>query len=404
MRRRDDRDPMSRKPIPPSLSTVLTGRCFVHPLLDYLLIGGGLSLLVTAIVVMNPMRPELLGIGTMAWIVLFSNGAHFAASTVRLYTKPGAAGSMPFLSKAVPPIAIILMTLCVVYVGRAGSILDTLYLTWSPYHYAAQAYGLAVMYSYRSGCNLEPADKKLLRWVCMIPLFYMAGHILGSRLPVPIGDLFPALAGLLPSLRKTLVALGVAAPFLLFIKVWRARSGPMPLISLLTVLSNAVWFFVLDPLSAFLWATVFHGLQYLAIVIIFDVKDRMALPGNAHGRLFHTLWFYGMCLGLGCVLFVLLPRAYSAMGFDYFDSRLVSVAVINIHHFIVDAYIWRLGKGDTNRKIVEGVYCRRAKKRRARGRSASARKKRTTTREAGQPRAGIRRESEVAAGASISFP
>ena len=347
---------MSRKPLPPSLSAILKGRCFVHPLFDYMLIGGGLSLLVTAIVVLNPKQPELLGIGTMAWIVLFSNGAHFAASTVRLYTKPGAAGSLPFLSKVVPPIGIILMTLCVVYVGRAGSVLDTLYLTWSPYHYAAQAYGLAVMYCYRSGCTLEPADKRLLRWVCMIPLFYMAGHILDSRLPVPIGDLVPALAGLLPSLKKALVVLGVAAPFLLFVKVWRAGSGPMPLISLLTVLSNAVWFFVLDPLSAFLWATVFHGLQYLAIVIIFDVKDRMALPGNAHGRPFHILWFYGMCLGLGCVLFVLLPKGYSAMGFDYFDSRLVSVAVINIHHFIVDAYIWRLGKGDTNRKIVEGVY------------------------------------------------
>ncbi|HYS04550.1 MAG TPA: hypothetical protein VEW47_05085 [Candidatus Dormibacteraeota bacterium] len=99
-----------------------------------------MSLFVTAIVVLTPMRSELLGTGAaMAGIVLFSNGAHFAASTVRLYTKPGAAGSMPFLSKVVPPIVIILMTLCVVYVGRVGRILDTLYLTWSPYHYAAQA-------------------------------------------------------------------------------------------------------------------------------------------------------------------------------------------------------------------------------------------------------------------------
>jgi hypothetical protein len=347
---------MSRKEVPRGLATALLGRCFVHPSLDYLLIGGGLSLLVTAVVLMNPSHPELLGAGTLSWIVLFSNGSHFAASTVRLYTKPGAASAMPFLSKVVPPIIIILMTLAVVYVGRVGTILDTLYLTWSPYHYSAQAYGLAVMYSYRSGCALETFDKKLLRLVCMIPLFYMGGHLLGSRLPVPIEKLLPAAAGFLPPLEIALVAAGAAAPFLLFAKVWRSRSGPMPLISLLTVISNAVWFFVLDPLSAFLWATVFHGLQYLAIVIIFDVKDRMALPGNAHGRPFHALWFYGMCLALGCMLFIALPKAYAAMGFDYFDGRLVSVAVINIHHFIVDAYIWRLGKGDTNRKIVEGVY------------------------------------------------
>ncbi len=185
---------MSRKAITPGLLTTLQGRCFVHPLLDYLLIGGGLSLLVTLVVVMNRQQPNLFDAGTLAWIVLFSNGAHFAASTVRLYTKPGAAASMPFLSKIVPPVIIILMTLCLVYAGRVGGLLDTLYLTWSPYHYAAQAYGLAVMYSYRSGCNLEATDKKLLRWVCMIPFFYMAARMLGSRLPVPIGDLVPAIA------------------------------------------------------------------------------------------------------------------------------------------------------------------------------------------------------------------
>jgi hypothetical protein len=43
------------------------------------------------------------------------------------------------------------------------------------------------------------------------------------------------------------------------------------------------------------------------------------------------------------------------MGFDYYDSRLVSVAIINIHHFIVDAYIWKLGRTDSNRQVVEAV-------------------------------------------------
>jgi hypothetical protein len=30
-----------------------------------------------------------------------------------------------------------------------------------------------------------------------------------------------------------------------------------------------------------------------------------------------------------------------------------TVAMINIHHFIVDAFIWRLKKSDTNRGIVD---------------------------------------------------
>src|SRR5262249_36277781 len=112
------RNSMRTEPAPPGPGFNLTGRCFVHPVFDYLLIGGGLSLLVTLLVVFAPTHGDLLATGAMAGIVLFSNGAHFAASTVRLYTKPGAARSMPFLSKAVPPIAILLMTLCLVYAGR----------------------------------------------------------------------------------------------------------------------------------------------------------------------------------------------------------------------------------------------------------------------------------------------
>jgi len=347
---------MSQKPVPRSLSAALSGRTFVHPAFDYMLIGGGLSLIVTAIVLMHPAGGNLFSAAVMFYVVMLSNSAHFAASTVRLYTKPGAVASMPFLSKVFPAIAIAGMTLGVVYVGRVGQFLDVLYLTWSPYHYAAQAYGLAVMYAYRSGCLLGAADKKLLRWVCMIPFLYMATQLFDSRLPDSFRQAWPGLTGQLAPLKALLVALGVIAPPLLFLKVWRAKSGPMPLISLLTVFTNAVWFFVLDPMQAFIWATVFHGIQYLGIVIVFDVKDQMASPGKSRSRWFLALWFYGICLGLGYALFILVPKTYALMGFDYYDGNLVAIAVINIHHFIVDAYIWRLGGGDTNRKIVEGAY------------------------------------------------
>jgi hypothetical protein len=53
--------------------------------------------------------------------------------------------------------------------GVLGRNLHSFYLTWSPYHHAAQAYGLAVVYAYRSGCLLGARDKKLLGWVSMLP-------------------------------------------------------------------------------------------------------------------------------------------------------------------------------------------------------------------------------------------
>ena len=119
------------------------------------------------------------------------------------------------------------------------------------------------------------------------------------------------------------------------------------------MLVNGVWWIVFVYVEAFLWATVFHGIQYLAIVIVFHVRDRMTRPGNRHGRLYHALWFYGVSLALAFGLFNLLPMAYVFAGAGKVEAMLMVVAAINLHHFIVDGYIWRLKRGDRNRQIVD---------------------------------------------------
>ena len=47
--------------------------------------------------------------------------------------------------------------------------------------------------------------------------------------------------------------------------------------------------------------------------------------------------------------------AYIMMGFCAGASYFLVVAAINIHHFIVDAYIWKLRPGDSNRRLVDAV-------------------------------------------------
>jgi hypothetical protein len=138
--------------------------------------------------------------------------------------------------------------------------------------------------------------------------------------------------------------------------VFRQQAGgrtPLPLISLLAVVSNAVW---LVPFSyqaplVMITVTVFHGLQYLAIVMIVHVKER-ARAGNV------PAWrpaagFYAGCLALAYLLFHLWPRAYVLAGFSYAQSYLLIVSVINIHHFIVDAFIWRLRRDPSYAAVAE---------------------------------------------------
>jgi len=344
-------------------------RPFVSPAFDYLLIGGGLSLLATLAVIADQSGAvmslfamdgaTLGGYAVVAYFILFSNSAHFASSTVRMYTMDGHAEAWPLLTMALPLVVIAVLLFAMSAPGDLGPHIQALYLTWSPYHYAAQAYGLAVMYSYRSGCILTLEDKRLLRIVAMVPFVF--------TFLVQTGDGRTGLPWLMPFdlmgqgwwqtvvsvLDPTLTVAVFALPLWLMWRLSRRPSGAMPMISLLIVLSNAVWWFVLNPLNAFLMATVFHGIQYLAIVIVFHVRDQNARPDNQHSTLWHVLTFYGMCFALGYALFHVAPQAFVLVGFGAVESFLLVGAAINIHHFIVDAYIWKLRKGSTNRQVVD---------------------------------------------------
>jgi hypothetical protein len=341
------------------------GRCFVSPLFDVLVIGGGLSLPVTAIVVAGPDAPFvgplasrldlLLDPLLLPVVILLLSGTHFAASTVRLYTKPGTASALPFLTAGFPLVALAILTLCIAYPASLGRQLQALYLTWSPYHYAAQAYGLSVMYCYRSGCALDARAKRLLRGVSLLPFLYAFVVTSGAGLHWLLPDAAyrgAAFAGALALLQTLLLGLGAAAPFALYAWHRRRGHGAMPAISLLVLVANGVWWFVLPPLQAFVWATFFHGIQYLAIAAIFHSREQTA-RGDRRGPLFHALSFYAACLVLAYGLFNCLPHAYALAGFSLTESVLLAVAAINVHHFIVDAYIWRLGRQDSNRAIVD---------------------------------------------------
>ncbi|MBC8290075.1 MAG: hypothetical protein H8E37_07135 [Planctomycetes bacterium] len=334
----------------------LSGRSFIHPLFDYLLIGGGLSLIVMAFLYQSPRYRSLAEFEDyLPFILLLSNSAHLASSTVRLYTIPGGQTSFSFLTRGLPLFAFVCLGICIAMPEHFGVHLQSLYLTWSPYHYAAQAYGLSVMYSFRSGCQLEPGDKKLLWWASMLPFVvtFLAREGVGIRWLIP-RSMFSAYVDTAIEWAATgLSVLAFAAPLLLFARIARSKSGTMPLICPLIIIANAAWFILFDIINAFVWATVFHGIQYLSIVIIFHVKDQLKQSENQHGVGYHVLAFYGKTLLLAYGLFQLVPRAFVFAGFGGVESTLLAFAAINVHHFVVDAYIWRLKKDSSNRSIVE---------------------------------------------------
>ena len=342
-----------------------TGRCFVGPVFDYAWIGAAASLPVLALVLYGHSIPGMAPVAhalsrltdpaALPFVVLLFSSTHFAASTLRLYTKPGAVASLPFVSFGLPLLFLALLTLCVIGSDRLGRPFQALYLTWSPYHYAAQAYGLAVMYCYRSGCAIDGRDKKILRALALAPFaaVFLGVPGIGLHWLLPASWLAAApvhasLAGVTP----VLAVISLAGPFALFARLAR-RDAPMPAIAPLLLVVNAVWWLALPPLQAFVWATFFHGIQYLAIVTLFHVREHASRAGGARGALAQAALFYAGCLALGYGLFNCLPQAYVFAGASTTESLLLVIAAVNIHHFVVDGFIWKLGRRDANRAVVD---------------------------------------------------
>ncbi len=342
------------------------GRTFVGPAFDLLLIGGGLTLpLVAWLVSSGVSAVGFLG-ASFPILALLLNQAHFAASTVRLYTKPQTFRDLPFVTMVLPLLTLATLSLFVLLADQIGRHLWALYLSWSPFHYAAQAFGLASMYCARSGCRLSEGERRFLRWTCLMPFFKAllagtpAGYGLGWLLPGSAIASRPLALLAFSWAERGFSVLSFAMPLALF--AWIAlRSGQrgggaprkaMPWISLALVASNGIWWVLLPYLEAFLWATLLHAIQYLAIVSVFHVSERMSAPANRHGRLYHVATLYALCVGLGYALFQCWPRVYVMAGLGMVESVLLVVAAINVHHFIVDAFIWRIRRDSGLRSVI----------------------------------------------------
>ncbi len=350
------------------LPVLTLGRTFVHPLFDFFVIGGLLTLPIAIFASFRAGSAAAFLNVAAPVIFLFCNQAHFAASTVRLYTKPNSFQDLPFLTMGFPLVTFAVVAAFVVFADQVGRHFQALYLTWSPYHYAAQTFGLSAMYAYRSGCPLASRERSLLRAACLLPFFraFLGGAPFGHGLGwfVPYGTLaanearFQVMSASLTALNW----LSMGAPLALFAWIaYRSRVGSasgngeragLPLLALVLMLSNASWWVLFPYWDAVVWATILHGLQYLGIMAIFHAQDQVDRPGNTHGRGYHVMLLLTACVVLGYALFQCWPRAYMWAGYGKVESFYMVIAAINIHHFIVDAYIWKIRKDRNLRTVV----------------------------------------------------
>jgi tetratricopeptide repeat protein len=226
----------------------------------------------------------------------------------------------------------------------------TLYLTWSPWHYTGQNFGLAMMFARRNGIAPTTRERRQLyaAFLASYALLFISFHTGSSSDPL-IRSIGIPLSIAVPARAVLLVACGVLG--VVTIGQWIARAGAQAsLAPFVLVLTQATWFVV--PAMAE-WThgsqveqtryvtgvlALMHSAQYLWITSYYARREATAEQG--HWR----PWAYvGTLLAGGISLFVPVPWFASyVFHTDFTQSVLIVTAVVNIHHFILDGAIWKL--------------------------------------------------------------
>src|SRR5438270_11421820 len=87
------------------------GKSFIHSWVDYLIVGAAWSIVVTGILLVRPTLLTTVSPEALAALILVVNSAHFAASTVRLYSDPQNFTKFPFLTMLLPIVTVAVLAI-----------------------------------------------------------------------------------------------------------------------------------------------------------------------------------------------------------------------------------------------------------------------------------------------------
>ena len=317
-------------------------------------------------VVAGPELRSWLPLTLLPFLTLVLGSPHYGATLLRVYATR--ADRRRYFFFAVWVSLLVLVAFVVgLHVPFVGSLILTLYLSWSPWHYSAQNYGVAVLLLRRRGADVAPTTRRLLRasFVLSYILFLLSLHGAGATTPQTAianyeGSLYSLLSlGIPTGVRDPLMMLTVAAYLgctaAAIGRLWRAGTLKAAAPTLVVVGVQAVWFLLpasvviwsnlerVEPFEpqyrtyAFMWVAVGHFLQYLWIATYYAAA--------AESRKAQVVYL-GKALLAGAAIWtvpvlVFAPGVLGSLPYDA-GLGLLAASVVNIHHFILDGVIWRL--------------------------------------------------------------
>ncbi len=290
-------------------------------------------------------------------LALFFNYPHYMATIYRAYHR--AEDFQKYRVFTVHITALIVLTLMLSHFWlRLLPWIFTIYLTWSPWHYSGQNYGLFMMFARRAGADPGKAGRRALygAFVASYLILFLGFHTGASSDPLFVSLGIPSVVS-----RWEQIILGVAFVALSVFGLSRLarETGWRKLIPSLTLFSSQfLWFLLPAAVSLFKglevpqnrYSTgvlaVMHAAQYLWITSYYARREASGEAPGKTARNWRPLAYFGVLVVGGIALFVPGPwLASRAFHHDFTASFLIFTALVNIHHFILDGAIWKLRDG-----------------------------------------------------------
>lgn len=352
-------------------SVVPSHRWLFGPVPD-LLLGCGL-LYVIAFGLFAVAGPEIRQgqlVGLAPILVLLFGAPHYGATYLRVYENRSERRRYAVFAVHAT-VAMALLFVAGLHSPLVGALLLTVYLSWSPWHYTGQNYGLAVMFLRRRGVSLDPLTKRLLHasfTLSFLLAFAVMHESGGAASDTPVDyTLADAAEGRvrflplgIPREVARILLLGLGAGYLAALgaaAVRLLRRAPaadlLPTAALVT--TQALWFSApfalrhwqvstgIEPLDwqfrshYFVWIAAGHAIQYLWICTWYarSAPRWRGVPAYL-GKTFLA--------GPAVWALPLIVFAPWALGSFFYEGAvlLVLASAINIHHFILDGAIWKL--------------------------------------------------------------
>lgn len=266
--------------------------------------------------------------------------------------------------------------LAILFVGALydrflGSVLLTLYASWSPWHFSGQNYGLAAMYLRRSGVEFTPGLKRplYLSFVLSAVLAFLALHISDSGLNFAqdatdasgtFGMLqlgIPSGLGMALASAVLLVYLGSLILFVARLRPSLALFAPVALL----IATQALWFTVPTVFVALLGRDIQGLLPFTAVALSAAHSTQYLWVSSYYARregaARKPLPFFFRCLLAGAAIsaptLLFAPGLLGGAVPNGAGILVLAFSVVNLHHFVLDGAIWKLRDGRVARALLQ---------------------------------------------------